>query len=175
MATALITTLYGCVLAHVIFGPIANQLRKRDEEETLCKLIINGVWIELLDDPLPLFGVDGGHGVEQDEEAQQKGHHVAIGVHPVGAAAAGAFLFNACHSPRRGPLSMSWRFWATPPRPPPTGPTPLWRTGTCPASVLQRWPAISRTGSTGKAWTPAGWWPKAYGDGRVCVVLCIRL
>ena len=40
MATALITTLYGCVLAHVIFGPIANQLRKRDEEETLCKLII---------------------------------------------------------------------------------------------------------------------------------------
>ena len=40
MATALITTLYGCVLAHMIFGPIANQLRKRDEEETLCKLII---------------------------------------------------------------------------------------------------------------------------------------
>ena len=40
MGTALITTLYGCVLAHMIFGPIANQLRQRDEEETLCKLII---------------------------------------------------------------------------------------------------------------------------------------
>ena len=40
MGTALITTLYGCILAHMIFGPIANQLRQRDEEETLCKLII---------------------------------------------------------------------------------------------------------------------------------------
>ena len=40
MGTALITTLYGCVLAHMIFGPIAQQLRKRDEEEVLCKLII---------------------------------------------------------------------------------------------------------------------------------------
>ena len=40
MATALVTTLYGCVLAHMVFGPIANQLRLRDEEETLCKLII---------------------------------------------------------------------------------------------------------------------------------------
>ena len=40
MATALVTTLYGCVLAHMNFGPIATQLRRRDEEETLCKLII---------------------------------------------------------------------------------------------------------------------------------------
>ena len=40
MATALLTTLYGCVLAHMIFGPIAVQLRQRDEEEVLCKLII---------------------------------------------------------------------------------------------------------------------------------------
>lgn len=40
MGTALITTLYGCILAHVVFGPIANNLRVRDEEETLCKLII---------------------------------------------------------------------------------------------------------------------------------------
>ena len=40
MATALVTTLYGCVLAHMIFGPIAQQLRQRDEEEVLCKLII---------------------------------------------------------------------------------------------------------------------------------------
>ena len=40
MATALVTTLYGCVLAHMVFGPIASQLRQRDEEEMLCKLII---------------------------------------------------------------------------------------------------------------------------------------
>ncbi|MDE7010343.1 MAG: MotA/TolQ/ExbB proton channel family protein [Oscillospiraceae bacterium] len=40
MATALVTTLYGCILAHMIFGPIAAQLRQRDAEEVLCKLII---------------------------------------------------------------------------------------------------------------------------------------
>jgi len=40
MGTALITTLYGCVLAHVIFNPIASNLRTRDEEEVLCKMII---------------------------------------------------------------------------------------------------------------------------------------
>ena len=40
MGTALITTLYGCVLAHMVFGPIAANLRKRDEEEVLCKMII---------------------------------------------------------------------------------------------------------------------------------------
>ena len=40
MATALVTTLYGCVMAHMVFGPISSQLRQRDEEEMLCKLII---------------------------------------------------------------------------------------------------------------------------------------
>ncbi len=40
MGTALITTLYGCILAHMIFSPIATNLRSRDEEEVLCKLII---------------------------------------------------------------------------------------------------------------------------------------
>jgi len=40
MGTALITTLYGCILAHVFFSPIAVNLRTRDEEEVLCKLII---------------------------------------------------------------------------------------------------------------------------------------
>ena len=40
MGTALITTLYGCILAHMIFGPIATNLRTRDEEEVLCKMII---------------------------------------------------------------------------------------------------------------------------------------
>lgn len=40
MGTALITTLYGVVLAHMIFTPIASNLRARDAEEVLCKMII---------------------------------------------------------------------------------------------------------------------------------------
>lgn len=40
MGTALITTLYGTILAHIIFSPIASNLRARDEEEVLCKMII---------------------------------------------------------------------------------------------------------------------------------------
>jgi len=40
MGTALITTLYGCILAHMIFNPIASHLRNQDEEEILCKQII---------------------------------------------------------------------------------------------------------------------------------------
>lgn len=40
MAVALITTLYGCILANMIFNPIASTLRIRDEEEVLCRMII---------------------------------------------------------------------------------------------------------------------------------------
>lgn len=40
MGTALITTLYGCILAHILFSPIASNLRIRDGEEVLCKMII---------------------------------------------------------------------------------------------------------------------------------------
>ena len=40
MGTALITTLYGCVLAHMIFGPLAAHLRTQDEKEVLCKQIV---------------------------------------------------------------------------------------------------------------------------------------
>lgn len=44
MGTALITTLYGCILAHMIFGPIATHLRTRDAQEVLCKqLIVEGI------------------------------------------------------------------------------------------------------------------------------------
>lgn len=44
MAVALITTFYGCILAHLIFNPIANNLRTRDEEECLClQIIVDGV------------------------------------------------------------------------------------------------------------------------------------
>ena len=40
MGVAMITTMYGCILAHMIFGPLANHLRTRGEEEILCKQII---------------------------------------------------------------------------------------------------------------------------------------
>ena len=44
MGTALITTLYGCLLAHMVFGPVAQLLRGRDSEEVLCKqIIVEGV------------------------------------------------------------------------------------------------------------------------------------
>ena len=44
MGTALITTLYGCIMAHMVFGPVAQLLRGRDEEEVLCKqIIVEGV------------------------------------------------------------------------------------------------------------------------------------
>lgn len=44
MGTALITTFYGCILANLVFGPIAMKLRVRSDEEYLCKeIIIAGV------------------------------------------------------------------------------------------------------------------------------------
>lgn len=44
MATALITTFYGCVLAHLIFSPIAKKLRIRNDEELLYKqIMIEGI------------------------------------------------------------------------------------------------------------------------------------
>lgn len=44
MGTALITTFYGVILANLIFNPIANNLRTRDEEECLCRqVIVEGV------------------------------------------------------------------------------------------------------------------------------------
>ncbi len=44
MATALLTTFYGSLLANVVFLPIASKLKVRHEEEYLCKmLIVEGV------------------------------------------------------------------------------------------------------------------------------------
>ncbi len=44
MSVALITTLYGCILANLIFSPIAKKLSIRNDEEYLCKqIIIEGV------------------------------------------------------------------------------------------------------------------------------------
>ena len=44
MSIALITTLYGCMLANLVFNPIATKLRIRSNEETFYKqMIIEGV------------------------------------------------------------------------------------------------------------------------------------
>ncbi|MCL2099702.1 MAG: motility protein A [Oscillospiraceae bacterium] len=44
MGVALITTIYGCLLANVFFLPFANKLQKRSDEEVLCKqIVIEGV------------------------------------------------------------------------------------------------------------------------------------
>lgn len=44
MSVALITTFYGCVLAHLFFAPLAKKLRIRNDEEMLYKqIIIEGV------------------------------------------------------------------------------------------------------------------------------------
>lgn len=44
MATALITTFYGCMLANLLFTPIGNKLTVRNEEELLYKqIMIEGI------------------------------------------------------------------------------------------------------------------------------------
>ncbi|SET95300.1 chemotaxis protein MotA [Lacrimispora sphenoides] len=44
MSVALITTFYGCILAHLLFNPMGKKLRIRNEEEVLYKqIIIEGV------------------------------------------------------------------------------------------------------------------------------------
>ena len=44
MATALITTFYGCMLANLLFSPMAKKLRIRNEEELLYKqIMIEGI------------------------------------------------------------------------------------------------------------------------------------
>lgn len=40
MSTALITTFYGCIMAHVFFNPIANQLKYAHNDELLCMQIV---------------------------------------------------------------------------------------------------------------------------------------
>lgn len=41
MAVALVTTFYGCVLANLIFKPMASKLKARNDEEYLIKMIIS--------------------------------------------------------------------------------------------------------------------------------------
>ena len=56
MGTALVTTLYGCILANLVFSPIAKKLRIRNDEEILYRtIIIEGVMgIQAGDNPKTL-------------------------------------------------------------------------------------------------------------------------
>ncbi len=40
MAVALLTTMYGSIMANVFFNPISSKLKARHEEELLCKMIV---------------------------------------------------------------------------------------------------------------------------------------
>jgi len=86
MGVALITTLYGCILANMIFNPIASHLRNQDEEEVLCKMIIvegitgiqSGENPKFLKERLQTFvtqnsrGEDGGKGGKKQKEPKEK-------------------------------------------------------------------------------------------------------
>ena len=53
MAAALVTTFYGLLMANLIFLPIGNKLKKRSEEEILCRqIIIEGV-ISIINEETP--------------------------------------------------------------------------------------------------------------------------
>lgn len=88
MSTALITTLYGVVLANIIFSPIASNLRTRDEEEVLCKMIIIEGIMSIQSGESPKFlkeklltymaaqlreeGEEGGKGKKAPKEKKEK-------------------------------------------------------------------------------------------------------
>jgi len=55
MAVALVTTFYGVLVANVICKPIANKLKKRHEEEYLCKMIISEGVQSIQDGDNPTF------------------------------------------------------------------------------------------------------------------------
>ena len=55
MAVALVTTFYGVIMANVIFKPVANKLKKRHEEEYLCKMIISEGVQSIQDGDNPTF------------------------------------------------------------------------------------------------------------------------
>jgi len=91
MSVALVTTFYGCMLANLIFMPIAKKLRIRNEEEVLYKqVIIEGVvGIQAGDNPkilkeklasllhqarqeMVISGEEGGGGKKPKKEKKKK-------------------------------------------------------------------------------------------------------
>ncbi len=90
MATALITTFYGCILANLFFLPIAKKLRVRNEEELLYKqIVIEGILaIQSGDNPKflkeklltyvgedvrrKILAADGQEGAEKKDKKEKK-------------------------------------------------------------------------------------------------------
>ena len=88
MATALVTTFYGCIMANLLFMPIAKKLRIRNEEEILYKqIIIEGVigiqsgenpknlkekLVSLLHQQKQAKIMDGGEGKEKKPKKEKK-------------------------------------------------------------------------------------------------------
>ena len=76
MAAALLTTMYGAVVANVLFLPLADKLALRSEEEVLIKsIIVKGVMsIQSGDNPrvveqkLKTFLPPSGRGTTDEEE-----------------------------------------------------------------------------------------------------------
>ena len=84
MATALLTTLYGSLIANLVFMPISNKLRARHEEEVLSNMIIaEGVMaIQAGDNPrfieqkLNAFLVEKGRNKKNKKLKEQKDENV---------------------------------------------------------------------------------------------------
>ena len=80
MATALLTTFYGSILANIIFSPIANKLKVRHQEEFLCKMIVvEGVQAiqagenpKFIDEKLRKLVPGLGGSAEDEEEGGKK-------------------------------------------------------------------------------------------------------
>lgn len=76
MATALITTLYGSILANIVFLPIAAKLKARHDREFLCKMMIMEGIVAIQEGDNPKFIEEklykllpAGHQTISDEEA----------------------------------------------------------------------------------------------------------
>lgn len=55
MSVALVTTFYGCILAHCLFNPIANQLKYNHNQEVLCMEIIKSGALAILSGANPRY------------------------------------------------------------------------------------------------------------------------
>ena len=55
MSVALVTTFYGCILAHCIFNPIANQLKYNHNQEVLCMEIVKSGVLAILSGANPRY------------------------------------------------------------------------------------------------------------------------
>ena len=80
MAVALVTTFYGVIMANLMGKPVANKLKKRHEEEMLCKVIISEGVQSIQDGDNPQFieeklmrllpsktGAKGGKGKDKEK------------------------------------------------------------------------------------------------------------